>query len=230
MPIDGVNLRSFLLKLPSLYFGLFLFAAGSVTNLYSGLGMSPWGVFHVGVSGISGLTLGQVSQLVGLAVLLLGWWLGFPPGWGTVSNMIFIGWFTDRIMEWGLVPKPTDIIGQYILLILSVVFVGLGSLFYMRVQLGAGPRDGLMVGLVRKLNKPISLVRGSIEVTVLILGYFLGGPVGIGTVVTALSIGYSVQYAFKYGKFDGKSKQMNLWELYGYLLGERSASAQSNVS
>ncbi len=225
MPIDSVNLRSFLLKLPSLYFGLFLFAVGSVTNLYSELGMSPWGVFHVGVSGISGLTLGQVSQIVGLAVLLLGWGLGFPPGWGTVSNMFFIGWFTDRIMEWGLVPKPTDVVGQYILLILSVIFVGAGSLFYMRVQLGAGPRDGLMVGLVKNLNKPIWLIRGCLEVTVLILGYLLGGPVGIGTVVTALTLGYSVQYSFKLGKFDGKSKQMNLWELYGHLTGEKPASA-----
>jgi len=220
MPIHEENLRSFLAKLPSLYFGLFLFAAGSVTNLYSGLGMSPWGVFHVGVSGLSGLTLGQVSQLVGLVVLLIGWGLGFPPGFGTASNMFFIGWFTDRIMEWGLVPKPTDPVGQYALLLLSVVFVGAGSLFYMRMQLGAGPRDGLMVGLVRQLNRPVWLVRGSIEVTVLILGYFLGGPVGVGTVVTALTIGYSVQYAFKLGKFEGKSPQMNLWELYGYLQGK----------
>jgi uncharacterized protein len=217
MPINGGNLRSFLVKLPSLYFGLFLFAAGSVTNLYSGLGMSPWGVFHVGITGPTGLTLGQVSQLVGLVVLLIGWALGFPPGWGTVSNMFFIGWFTDRIMEWRLVPKPTDVLGQYALLLLSVVFVGAGSLFYMRVQLGAGPRDGLMVGLVRQLNKPVWLVRGGIEVSVLILGYLLGGPVGIGTVVTALTIGYSVQYAFKLGKFDGKSSQMNLWELYHHL-------------
>jgi len=220
MPINGGNLRNFLMRLPSLYFGLFLFAAGAVTNLYSGLGMSPWGVFHVGLSGNSGLTLGQVSQLVGLAVLLLGWGLGFPPGWGTVSNMFFIGWFTDRIMEWGLVPKPTDVVGQYALLLLSVVLLGIGSLFYMRVQLGAGPRDGLMVGLVRRLNQPVGLVRGGIEVTVLILGYLLGGPVCIGTVITSLTIGYSVQYAFKLGKFEGKSPQMNLWELYGYLQGK----------
>jgi uncharacterized membrane protein YczE len=217
MPIHWGNLRRFVAKLPSLYFGLFLFAMGSVTNLYSGLGMSPWGVFHVGLTGTSGLTLGQVSQLVGLAVLLLGWLLGFPPGWGTVSNMFFIGWFTDRIMEWNIVPTPTDVLRQYLLLILSVAFVGAGSLFYMRVQLGAGPRDGLMVGLVRKLNKQVWLVRGSLEVSVLVLGFLMGGPVGIGTVVSALTIGYSVQYAFKLGRFEGKSPQMNLWELFGYL-------------
>ena len=220
MPIHGRNLKTFLIRLPSLYFGLFLFAAGSVTNLYSGLGMSPWGVFHVGVSGLSGFTLGQVSQMVGFVVLLIGWGLGFPPGFGTVMNMFFIGWFTDRIMEWDLVPQPTDLIGRVSLLLLSILFVGLGSLFYMRVKLGAGPRDGLMVGLIKQFNKPLWLVRGSIEVTVLILGFFLGGPVGVGTVVTALTLGYSVQYAFKFGKFEGKSHQMNLWELYGYLQGK----------
>jgi uncharacterized membrane protein YczE len=135
-------------------------------------------------------------------------------------NMFFVGWFTDRIIEWDIIPRPTDPVSQSGLLLLSVVLVGLGSLFYMRVRLGAGPRDGLMVGLVKQLNKPIWLIRGSIEVTVLILGFFLGGPVGVGTIVTAVTLGYSVQYAFMFGKFDGKSHQMNLWELYKYLQGK----------
>jgi uncharacterized membrane protein YczE len=220
MPIHRGNLLSFLVRLPSLYFGLFLFAAGMVTNLYSGLGMSPWGVFHVGISETSGLTLGQVTQIVGLAVLLLGWTLGFPPGFGTVMNMFFVGWFTDRVIEWGLVPKPTDPLEQVMLLLLSVVLIGVGSLFYLRVQLGAGPRDGLMVGLVRRLDKQVWLVRGIIEVVVLVFGYLLGGPVGVGTIVTALTIGYSVQFAFRIGKYEGKSLQMNLWQLYDYLLGK----------
>ena len=191
-----------------------------VTNLYSGLGMSPWGVFHVGISETSGLTLGQVTQIVGLAVLLLGWTLGFPPGFGTVMNMFFVGWFTDRVIEWGLVPKPTYPLEQAMFLLLSVVLIGVGSLFYLRVQLGAGPRDGLMVGLVRRLDKQVWLVRGIIEVAVLVFGYLLGGPVGVGTIVTALTIGYSVQFAFRIGKYEGKSLQMNLWQLYDYLLGK----------
>lgn len=223
MPIHLGNLLSFTGKLPSLFFGLFLFAAGSVSNLYSGLGMNPWGVFHVGLMAPLGLTLGQVAQLVGFFVLLGGWVLGFAPGFGTVMNMIFIGWFTDRIIELNIVPKPNDIVGQYLLLLTSVLCVGAGSLFYMRVQLGAGPRDGLMVGLVKKLDRPVSIVRGSIEVTVLVIGYLMGGPVGIGTIITALSIGYSVQYAFKFGKLKGKSPQMNLWELYGYLTKNNSS-------
>jgi len=139
--------------------------------------------------------------------------------------MFFVGWFTDRIMEWEIVPCPTDPLGQYVFLMLSIMLIGAGSLFYMRVQLGAGPRDGLMVGLVKWLNRPVWMIRSGIEITVLILGYFLGGPIGIGTVVTALTIGYSVQCAFILGKFEGKSPQMNLWQLYGYLRGEADVRA-----
>jgi uncharacterized membrane protein YczE len=220
MPINRSNLKSFIKRLPSLYFGLFLFALGAVLNLYSGLGMNPWGVFHVGISGSSTLTLGQVTQLVGLVVLLLGWALGFPPGFGTVMNMFFIGFFTDLVISSGLIPKPVDIVWRVVMLGASIICIGAGSLCYMRVTLGAGPRDGLMVGLVRKLDKPIWMVRGCIEILVLITGWFLGGPVGFGTVVTAITVGYSVQTAFKMGRFDGKSHQMNLWELYQYLLTE----------
>ena len=201
-------------KCVSLYFGLFLFAAGMVSNLNSGLGMSPWGVFHVGVANVSGLTLGQVSQIVGFAVLLIGWALGFAPGFGTVMNMYFVGFFIDLLITFNLIPSPIENVFRYALLISSVFLIGAGSLFYLRVQLGAGPRDGLMVGLVKKLNKPIWLIRGLIETFVLIFGGLLGGPIGVGTVITALTTGYAVQLAFRLGKFDGKSKQLNLLELY----------------
>jgi uncharacterized membrane protein YczE len=99
----------------------------------------------------------------------------------------------------------------------SIVIMGIGSLFYLKAQLGAGPRDGLMIGMVKKLNKPVAYVRGAIEITALTLGYFLGGPAGIGTLVTALTVGYSVQLFFKLGSFEAKSEQMNLLELYRLL-------------
>ncbi len=214
----GVNqVLTLIIKIPSLLFGLFLFAAGMVSNLYSGLGMSPWGVFHVGVAEVCGLTLGQVSQIIGLVVLLLGWGLGFAPGFGTVMNMFFVGFFTDLIIGYNLIPLPTEIISKIVLLFLSVILIGVGSLFYLRVQLGAGPRDGLMVGIMKKFNKPVWMVRGAIEVSVLILGGLLGGPIGIGTIITAFVIGYVIQIAFKFGNFDSKSKQMNLWDLYSLI-------------
>lgn len=213
------NMKDFLGRLPSLLIGLFLFAVGVVANLNSGLGMSPWGVLNVGVSNITPLTLGQASQVIGLVVIAIGWALGFAPGFGTLMNMYFIGLFIDLIIAWELIPTPTDPMFQYLLLILSVAVLGVGSLFYMGVQLGAGPRDGLMLGLVRKLDKQVAYVRAGIEGTVLILGYLLGGPVGVGTVITALTTGYSVQLFFRLGRFNSKSKQLNLYELYQCLSG-----------
>lgn len=213
------NWVSFLAKLPGLIFGLFLFALGIVMNLYSNLGMSPWGVLQVGIANYVPLTLGQVSQVVGLVVLIIGWLLGFTPGFATLMNMYFIGLFTDLIMEWGLVPSFSGLLGEYLLLLGSIVAIGVGSLLYMGPKLGAGPRDGLMLGLVQKLDRPISQVRGAIELTVLILGYLMGGPVGVGTVINALTVGVSVQFFLRIGGYDRSSKHMNLFELARFLNG-----------
>lgn len=213
------NWFSFMAKMPSLFFGLFLFAVGVVMNLYSNLGMSPWGVLQVGIANHVPLTLGQVSQLVGLVVLVIGWALGFAPGFATLMNMYFIGLFIDLIMEWGLVPRLDSPLGEYLLLLGSVVALGIGSLLYMGPKLGAGPRDGLMLGFVHKLDKPVSQVRGGIEVTVLVLGYLLGGPVGVGTVITALTVGVSVQFFLRLGGYDRNTKHMNLYELAKSLTG-----------
>ncbi|MBN1683309.1 membrane protein [Candidatus Bathyarchaeota archaeon] len=212
---------SLLRKMPSLIIGLFLCAVGVISNLNSGLGLHPWGVFHLGISLKTGLSFGTVTQLVGFVVILIGWVLGFAPGIGTVLNMILVGWFMDLIIKYNLLPTPNDFIGQLAMVIFSILVTGLATLLYLRVQLGAGPRDGLMVGFVRKLNKPVWLIRGSIEVTVLLVGWFMGGVVGIGTVIVALTVGYSIQLFFKFGQFDGKSKQSNLLEQYNELLSKK---------
>ena len=216
------NWTAFLRRMPSLIFGLFLFAAGIVSNLYSGLGMMPWGVLSVGITNYAPLTLGQSSQLVGLLVLVIGWLLGFAPGFGTIANMYFIGLFIDWIIAWGLLPSPTGLLGKFGMMFLSIGLIGVGSYFYMRVRLGVGPRDGLMMGLVKRLNRRVSTIRGAIEVTVLVIGYLLGGPVGVGTVITALTIGFSVQLAFRLGGYDKRAEHITLRQLFGYLSGEGS--------
>ena len=215
-----MNWVSFLKRLPSLYFGLFLFALGAVMMLYADLGLSSWGVFQYGLMNTIGLTFGQASQLVGLGVLLLGWILGFPPGFGTVMNMFFIGYFIDRIMEWWAAPSYGNLVLQLALLIGGMAMIGIASFFYLSPKLGAGPRDGLMIGLVRKLNRPVGQVRGAIEVTVTVLGYLMGGPVGIGTVIAAFSVGYFVQLAFNLGKYDRNAKHMDFPDLAKYLVGK----------
>ncbi len=207
------NWVNFIKKLPSLYFGLFLFALGADMILFADLGMSPWGVFQVGIMNLTGLTFGQASQIVGLGVLIFGWALGFPPGFGTVMNMYFIGYFIDLIIEWNIIPIYSNLPYQLGLLFAGLAMIGVASYFYLRPKLGAGPRDGLMIGLVQKLDRPVGQVRGAIEVTVTVLGYLMGGPIGVGTIVSALTTGYFVQYAFKLGNYDRNAKHMNLYEL-----------------
>ena len=187
--------------------------------LYADLGMSSWGVFQIGLVNVLGLTFGQATQVVGFGVLVLGWVMGFPPGFGTISNMFFIGFFIDKIIGWGLVPKFDNFILQLILLTAGMAMIGIASYFYLRPKLGAGPRDGLMIGLVQKLNRQVGIIRAGIEITVLTLGIAMGGPIGIGTVITAFSIGWFVQAAFKYGKYDRNAKHMNLYDLAKYLSG-----------
>ena len=181
--------------------------------------MSAWGVFQVGLVNVIGLTFGQATQIVGLGVLVLGWAMGFPPGIGTVSNMIFIGYFIDKIIGWGIVPQYSNFVLQMVLLFAGMAMIGVASYFYLRPKLGAGPRDGLMIGLVQKLDKPVSTVRAWIEITVLTVGIAMGGPIGIGTVITAFTIGYFIQFAFKIGKYDRNSKHMDLYDLVKYLTG-----------
>ena len=214
------NWMTFLARMPSLFVGLFFFSAGVVANFHSGLGMMGWGVLNVGLEKMTLFTLGEISQVVGIAVIIIGWLLGFPPGFGTFANMYTIGVFIDWIIAAGLIPIPEALLWQLVLLFLSVAFLGLGSLLYMRVGLGAGPRDGLMMGLVKKTGRSVSTIRGAIEITVMAIGYLLGGPVGIGTVISAVAVGYAVQLAFKLGGYSKDTEQLDIYELAKLLRGE----------
>ncbi len=211
----------FLYKMPSLFFGFFLYAVAILLALYSDLGMSPWDVLHTGIVNNSVLSLGQVSQLVGFCVIVISVFLGVIPGIATVFNMIFIGIFVDLINKTGILKTPVHLLAKIFMLILAILIMGMATYFYLKVELGAGPRDGLMEGLVKKFNKPVWLIRGLIEIIVLIVGFFLGGLVGIGTLILAFSIGPSLQLAFKLGKYDSrKAHHTNLIAFYQSIKGE----------
>jgi uncharacterized membrane protein YczE len=134
--------------------------------------------------------------------------------------MYVIGVLIDWIIASGLIPIPETLLWQLGLLFLSVVFLGVGSLLYLQVGLGAGPRDGLMMGLVKMTGRSVSTIRGAIEIAVLVIGYLLGGPVGIGTVISAVTVGYAVQLAFNLGGYSKDTKQLNIYELAKLLKGE----------
>ncbi|SFL99170.1 YczE/YyaS/YitT family protein [Pelosinus propionicus] len=179
-----------------LLWGLFLFAFGIVMTIKSNLGTSPWDALHIGLIRYLPLTLGQVSQLTGVIVIVISYFLGMKPGWGTIANMYFIGLFMDVIIDNKWIPDPIHWVFQGGFLLAGILIIGWGSFFYLSAALGAGPRDSFMVGAVTKTGYPVWKVRTVIESSIAILGYFLGGPIGIGTIIIALTLGPSVQWAF----------------------------------
>lgn len=206
--IDGLKgvlfLKVVVKKTLSMFFGFLLFATGILCILYSDLGLGPWDVFHMGISINTIFTFGQVIQLTGLFLLLISYFLGEKPGIGSLGNMIFVGLFVDLIDMTGLYRTPENLFIQFVMIIAGMFLIGWGTFFYLQVKLGAGPRDSLMVGLVKLLNKPVWMIRGGIELTALTAGYILGGPVGIGTLIVAVFIGYFVQLAFMLGGYNTK--------------------------
>ncbi len=183
----------------SLFLGLVTVAAAIVALLESRLGLAPWDVFHLGLASRSPLTIGTASIVVGLAVLLLSWALGQPPGFGTVANAVVIGACVDLLRR---VPWIAHLSGGGLpvrggLLLLGVGLFGLGSALYIGAGLGAGPRDSLMLALARRTGVRIAVVRGALEVSVLAVGWALGGVVGLGTVAVALLLGPAVEASFR---------------------------------
>jgi len=179
-----------------LLWGLLLFGFGIVMTIKSNLGTAPWDALHLGLIHYLPLSLGQVSQLTGILVIMASWFLGMKPGWGTIANMYFIGLFIDIFMACQWIVIPNHWYYQLAMLLGGVVVIGWASFFYLSAALGAGPRDSFMVGSILKTGWPVWKVRTVIETSVATIGYFLGGPVGIGTVIIAFTLGPSIQWAF----------------------------------
>ncbi|MGE4282878.1 MAG: YitT family protein [Clostridia bacterium] len=185
-----------------LFLGLFLFAVGIVMTINANFGLAPWDVFHQGISAKTNITLGQVSIIAGIILIIINSFLGERTGWGTLANMLFVGLFLDFLMLNKFIPTFTHELPRFLMLLAGMFIIGVGSYFYLRVGLGSGPRDGLMIALTKKTQKSVGFIRNVIESGVLILGYLLGGYIGIGTLVVALTIGYFIQFAFKIFHFN----------------------------
>lgn len=198
-----------------LIWGLFLFALGIVLTVQSNLGTAPWDVLHLGLTYYLPLTLGQVSQMTGILVIGASWFLGVKPGWGSLANMYFIGLFIDIIMDTGWIQMVDNWLVQLGMLLLGIWLIGWASFFYLSAAFGAGPRDSLMVATIQKTGWPVWKIRTILETSVAAIGYFLGGPIGIGTIIIAFLLGPSIQWAFSImGRRaqDIKHDPLILWE------------------
>jgi len=183
-----------------LCFGLILFGLGEGLLIVSTMGNSPWTVLAEGIYLDVGSSIGLITILISIMVLLFWLPLSQKPGIGTILNALIIGLMIDFCIR--LVPTPENYIYQLSLAIIAVLTVGLGGGIYLVANLGPGPRDGLMVGLQKKTNLPIAVVRAFLEITVMLIGWYLGGTVGIGTLLFAFGIGPAVALGlFIVGKF-----------------------------
>ena len=174
-------------RLVQLYAGLVLYGVSMALLVRSGLGVMPWDVLHQGLARQLGWSLGVVTIVVGALVLLAWIPLRERPGLGTVSNVVVIGLALDAALA--VLPEPSSLPVRVALVPAGILLNAVATAAYIGVHLGPGPRDGLMTGLVRRTGRSVRLVRTSIEVTVVALGWLLGGTLGVATVLYALAIG-----------------------------------------
>ncbi len=173
-----------------LCFGLSLFGLGEGLLIVSFTGASPWSVLAQGISLNVNLSIGVITLLISIGVLFFWLPLKQKPGIGTILNALIVALMIDICINF--IPTPESNISQILLAVIAVLIVGLGGGIYLVANLGPGPRDGLMIGLQEKTNLPIAAVRAFLEISVVLIGWYLGGTVGVGTLLFAFGIGPAV--------------------------------------
>lgn len=200
--LAGSGTRKLIERFIRLLAGLFLYAMGIVLTMKANIGYAPWEVFHAGLGKTIGMTIGNVSIITGLLIVILTFVMGEKLGLGTLLNMVLIGVFMDFLLRLGIIPLMDHWQSGLMMLTAGLFVISLASFFYIGSGFGAGPRDSLMVALTRKIGLPVGLCRGGIELAAVISGWVLGGMVGVGTVISAFVIGLCVQVTFQILRFD----------------------------
>ena len=194
------NLKPKKITILYLIFGLFLFGIGEALLITANIGVSPWFVLHQGLAFKTGYTIGITTFIVSVVVLFFWFPLKQKPGIGTILNAIFISVVIDLSLF--ILPYPKEFLFQLIQVFIGIFIIGIGSGYYLAANLGPGPRDGLMTGINKQTNKSIALIRTLIELSAVGVGFYLGGVLGIGTIIYAVFIGFSVSFGlFFVGKF-----------------------------
>ena len=181
-----------------LVFGLFLFGIGEALLITANIGVSPWFVLHQGLAFKTGYSIGITTFIVSVVVLFLWFPLKQKPGIGTILNAIFISVVIDLSLF--VLPYPKEFLFQLIQVFIGIFIIGIGSGYYLAANLGPGPRDGLMTGINKQTNQSIALIRTLLELSAVGIGFYLGGVVGIGTIIYAIGIGFSVSFGLFFVK------------------------------
>ena len=184
------NLKPKKITIFYLIFGLILFGIGEALLITANIGVSPWFVLHQGLAFKTGYTIGITTFIVSISVLLLWFPLKQKPGIGTILNAIFISVVIDLSLF--ILPYPEELLFQIFQVFIGIFIIGIGSGYYLAANLGPGPRDGLMTGINKQTNQSITLIRTFLELSAVGIGFYLGGIVGIGTIIYAFGIGFSV--------------------------------------
>ncbi|WP_343186829.1 hypothetical protein [Anoxynatronum sibiricum] len=216
---------------PKLIIGLFLAALGTVMMIHANIGLFPWGILNAGLVNVTGISFGVWSQIIGLFIIVMMTLFKFYPGIGTIFDMFFVGFFIDLLELMAVVPTPSGLVSQVGFSMAGLFVLSYGVSLYMSCGLGAGPRDGLMLMLMKLTSKSAGVVKTAIEITVTLLGLALGGPFGFGTILLALTGGKVMALVFKWTGFDAHAvEQKNVVQFWRDHVAPRRVASQSTFS
>ena len=194
--LKPISWNTFLRDFLVIQLGFLLYGLALTLIVRADLGTGTWLVLEVALANILGIKIGTMTVYMGVLVLIIALALREQVGWGTLGNILSIGPWLNLFLEW--IPTQKDNLALQIgMFLLGVLIQGLATAVYIGVDAGAGPRDSLMLAIHRTTGVSLRVARGAIEIIVVLIGWLLGGPLGLGTVVFALLIGPSVQWAFK---------------------------------
>lgn len=193
-------------KVPKLLFSFLVVAVGIVLVRLSNLGLVSWGVLHDGLSKSTGLPFGFITQSLGLIILVLTLFIKVYPGLGTLLNLIFIGTFIDLFEEYNFLVYSELLSIRFLYYGVGLMLMCFGMALYISCEMGIGPRDGLLIGIVRLTNINVRIVKPIIEIIITTIGYLLGGTVGIGSIIGMFLSGYILDKFFILLKYDPKTR------------------------
>lgn len=198
-------MNKFIRVITRLLLGFIVYGLAIVVMIHANVGLSPWDVLHQGISLKTGLTMGKVSISVGIIIIIIDAILGEGIGFATLGNVLLIGTFLDMFESLNIIPYANNLFIGIIMMIIGVVLAALATVLYLKPALGSGPRDGLMLAINKRSSKSVGTVRTIIELSVLFIGWILGGSVGIGTIISGVGLGYAIETGFKISHMDSKT-------------------------